>query len=136
MVRPALDKSISVTDFNEWHWLKAELFEFCQTYGLPKGGSKQDVLNRIAAFLNGDVVDKPAPATRSTSTRTKKSAPQSPTPATIATIAVPETPEPVIESQFEYNKHFREYYDANPDATREQVIAAWAKKHAVSTRGF
>jgi hypothetical protein len=30
-----------------------------------------------------------------------------------------------ILPQLEYNRHFREFFAANPDATRDQAIAAW-----------
>ena len=33
-----------------------------------------------------------------------------------------------IPEQLEYNRHFREYFHANPGATREAAIAAWWKK--------
>jgi hypothetical protein len=33
-----------------------------------------------------------------------------------------------IGEQFEYNRHFREYFLAHPDATREEAVAAWKRK--------
>lgn len=33
-----------------------------------------------------------------------------------------------IGEQFEYNRHFREYFLTHPGATREEVIAAWKRK--------
>lgn len=33
-----------------------------------------------------------------------------------------------IGEQFEYNRHFRDYFSTHPNATREEAIAAWKKK--------
>lgn len=35
-----------------------------------------------------------------------------------------------IGDQFEYNRHFREYYSTHPEATREEAIAAWKRKRS------
>ena len=35
-----------------------------------------------------------------------------------------------IAPQFEYNRHFRDYFANNPNATRAEAIAAWNKKKA------
>ena len=37
-------------------------------------------------------------------------------------------PKSDIAPQFEYNRHFRAYFEANPNATREEAIAAWHAK--------
>ncbi len=36
-----------------------------------------------------------------------------------------------IPEQLEYNRHFREYFSANPGATREEAIAAWWAKRGM-----
>jgi hypothetical protein len=37
---------------------------------------------------------------------------------------------PEIKPQFEYNGHVREFYRANPGATKQQMLDAWWKKRA------
>lgn len=37
---------------------------------------------------------------------------------------------PEIKPQFEYNRHVREFYRANPGATNQQMLDAWWKKRA------
>jgi hypothetical protein len=45
--------------------------------------------------------------------------------------AANESPERTeIAPQFEYNRHTRAYYEAHPDATREDVIRAWKQLRA------
>jgi len=43
-------------------------------------------------------------------------------------------PAPEIGEQFEYNRHTREFFAANPGATREQAIDAWWKKRGARRR--
>jgi hypothetical protein len=39
-VRPNLDGSISVDDFQNYYWLKEELTEFCREKGISTQGGK------------------------------------------------------------------------------------------------
>ena len=49
--RPPLNKNISIEDFREFYWLKAELVEFCKQEGLSKQGGKIQIANRIEDYL-------------------------------------------------------------------------------------
>ncbi len=40
----------------------------------------------------------------------------------------PDAPTRPIPEQLEYNRHFREYFQSHPNATREAAIAAWWAK--------
>ena len=51
--RPALTPSLSEREFVRWYWLKRELVDFCRAQGVPAGGSKQAVAERVAARLAG-----------------------------------------------------------------------------------
>jgi hypothetical protein len=42
----------------------------------------------------------------------------------------PGTPKPAIVAQNQYNLHTRQYYQAHPNATRAEVIAAWKARRA------
>lgn len=43
-------------------------------------------------------------------------------------------PRAAIGAQFEYNRHIREFFQANPGATRDQAIAAWwARRRGAGT---
>ncbi|HFJ9454988.1 TPA: DUF6434 domain-containing protein [Bacillus cereus] len=50
-MRPSLTKTISLTDFQNYYWLKAELQTFCRKHGLPASGSKTEITERISHYL-------------------------------------------------------------------------------------
>lgn len=51
-MRPTLTKSISLEDFQNYYWLKAELQTFCREHGLPASGSKIEITERISHYLH------------------------------------------------------------------------------------
>ncbi|EEM95039.1 DUF6434 domain-containing protein [Bacillus thuringiensis] len=50
-MRPPLTKSISLEDFQNYYWLKAELQTFCRENGLPASGSKIEITDCISHYL-------------------------------------------------------------------------------------
>lgn len=57
MDRPKITKELDSKTFLSFYYLKEELIEFCRENNLPLTGSKIDITNRIAAFLdNGEVI--------------------------------------------------------------------------------
>lgn len=59
-MRPSLTKTISLTDFQNYYWLKAELQTFCREHGLPASGSKTEITERISHYLTTGKVLKTA----------------------------------------------------------------------------
>ncbi|MEL6505475.1 MAG: DUF6434 domain-containing protein [Pseudomonadota bacterium] len=57
--RPAIETITTGAELTRWYWLKAELEAEFQRLGLPTGGSKQDLTDRLAHFLDTDEVLKP-----------------------------------------------------------------------------
>lgn len=51
-MRPTLTKSISLEDFQNYYWLKAELQTFCREHDFPASGSKIEITERISHYLN------------------------------------------------------------------------------------
>lgn len=49
--RPELSRNISAEVFRNYYYLKEELVKFCRKYGLQPTGSKQELTDRIAYFL-------------------------------------------------------------------------------------
>lgn len=49
--RPILSNNISITDFQEFYWLKIELLVFCRKEGLRSSGSKLELTNQIIKYL-------------------------------------------------------------------------------------
>jgi hypothetical protein len=52
MDRPILDKNISLTDFNDFYWLKEELITFCKDNYIPSTGGKIEIADRIRSFIS------------------------------------------------------------------------------------
>lgn len=49
--RPTLTKEISIHDFNNYYWYKAELLDFCRLEHLNKSGGKIELASRIEKYL-------------------------------------------------------------------------------------
>ena len=49
--RPNLDNNLSSSDFREYYYLKEELVNFCKRYDIQTTGSKTELTERIANFL-------------------------------------------------------------------------------------
>jgi len=50
--RPSLNKQLDSAVFREYYYLKEELIVFCRQNGLPVSGSKDELTERIAFFLD------------------------------------------------------------------------------------
>ena len=59
--RPELNKELDAATFRSFYYLKQELTDFCKENGLPASGSKIELTNRIAYFLDTGKVQKPSP---------------------------------------------------------------------------
>lgn len=68
--RPVASHALSAQEFVRWYWTKAELVAFARSLGLPAGGSKIDLTDRIRGHLAGE----PPPAAGG-SVRTRLSGP-------------------------------------------------------------
>ena len=62
--RPELDQKLDSGTFLAFYWLKEELVAFCRKSGLPVSGSKQELTQRIAVFLDSGKVTGTAAARR------------------------------------------------------------------------
>jgi len=51
-MRPELNDNISLQDFNDYYWLKAELTDFCRQKRLSTSGSKELLNQRIKDYLS------------------------------------------------------------------------------------
>src|SRR5690606_38966106 len=52
MERHLLNKYISLTDFNDFYWLKQELIDFCKTIGISTSGGKIEISDRIRHYIS------------------------------------------------------------------------------------
>ena len=58
--RPELNKKLDAATFRSFYYLKQELADFCKENGLPTSGSKIELTDRIAYFLDTGSVLKPS----------------------------------------------------------------------------
>jgi hypothetical protein len=52
-MRPELDAVQDPTDITGWYWTKSELIQIARRLGVPRSGSKQDLIEAITASLAG-----------------------------------------------------------------------------------
>ncbi len=64
--RPDLNITLDVNTFRSYYYLKEELVQFCRENHLPVSGSKLELIERIACFLDSGTVVK-APKQKSVS---------------------------------------------------------------------
>ncbi|MFD7628282.1 DUF6434 domain-containing protein [Streptomyces sp. NPDC059851] len=62
--RPVPNPALSGAELRRWYWTLAELTSLARTMGLPAGGGKAALTDRLAAALDGLPVPPPAPARR------------------------------------------------------------------------
>lgn len=60
--RPALTPDLTAEELGRGYWLRVELAGFARSLGLPSGGAKADLTERIAAHLGGTTPPAPVPA--------------------------------------------------------------------------
>ena len=49
--KPELNNKISLQDFKDFYWLKAELISFCKENNINRSGGKIEITNRIIYFI-------------------------------------------------------------------------------------
>lgn len=59
-LRPELTKELSISKFDEYYWLKAELQDFCREIGISASGSKEELTESIALYLETGQINKPS----------------------------------------------------------------------------
>ncbi|MCA0456677.1 MAG: SAP domain-containing protein [Chloroflexi bacterium] len=135
MQRPPLDLEIKVKDFLAFYWLKAELVEFCRANGLPTGGSKGELTERIAHFLRTGELLLPT-------TRPKiKSDGQLPTLDTIINKDYRSSQvnraffEEIIGKKFHFSTAFQQYFKDNVGKTFRDAIEYWYTLEERARRG-
>ena len=129
--RPILDKKISIKDFKDFYWLKAELTKFCSEIGINSSGGKIEISNRITEYLETGEIPK-------TKTIKRKKLPKSTTPITKETIVGVEYRSykekkdffvSVIGSKFHFTTHLLDYFKRNTGKkTYSDLVYEWHKE--------
>jgi Domain of unknown function (DUF6434)/SAP domain-containing new25 len=58
-VRPEIEAVKSGTTFKDWYWLKTEVMNHARMFGIPVTGGKFEIIDRIAAHLDGNTLPPP-----------------------------------------------------------------------------
>lgn len=132
MQRPTLNKNISLTDFNEFYWLKEELVAFCRTEGISTAGGKLELAKRIQTYLSTGEVVKPKPIIKkSKSTFDWKT--EALTPSTIITDSYKNSENvrafflSEIGSHFSFNVKFMNWMKQATGKTLQDAVDEWKK---------
>jgi hypothetical protein len=133
MARPPLDDGIGASDLCDYYWMKAELVDWCRRRGIPSGGGKLELIERMTRFIeNGDKGE--APVTRKFSTHARFDwANARLTESTVITSDYRATRnvraffENRIGGHFRINVPFTAWMRANAGKTLGDAVSAWKR---------
>jgi hypothetical protein len=133
MDRPNLNKTISLTDFNEFYWLKEELIDFCKTVGISTSGGKIAIADRIRHYLQtGEIPAVPTKPQRKSRFNWDTE------PLTTETVITDNYKNgenvrnffiQTIGSHFSFNVVFIKWMKENVGKTLADAIAEWKRIH-------
>jgi hypothetical protein len=126
--RPALSTDLSSAEFQRWYWLKAELVDFARPFGISATGSKPELANRIAAWLDGR---SPQTSARRTTVSRRISEPLTRETVVGPHQAASQQLRPFFESQigtsFSYDIHMRTFLASATSKTLGDAVDHWYK---------
>lgn len=126
-MRPELTRDLNVGDFRNFYWLKEELQTFCKGNGISASGTKIEITDRIAVFLETGKIQKPM---RKRNTSTKKVKLEELSLDTVITEnhrcsqAVRAFFKSVIP-KFHFSTYIQNYFKENVGKTYQDVVDAW-----------
>lgn len=127
LLRPDLTTNISVDDFHNFYWLKAELQTFCKKNGISTSGSKNEISDRIAVFLETGEIQKPM---RKRNTSSKKVKLEDLSLDTV--ITQDHRCSQVVRAffkteipNFHFSTYIQNYFKKNVGKTYRDVVDAW-----------
>lgn len=132
MARPALNAQLNADTFLRWYWLKDELAAFCRSIGIPSGGSKQTLTERIVRYLATGETSAPEP--RKTSHKG-----QMPAASTRETVIGPGWTcsqalraffEQELGRSFHFDATLRDFIHHKQGKTLQEAIHAWQNAQA------
>ena len=123
--RPELNNVLDGKSFRKWYWLKEELVSFCKANEIPATGSKTELTERIAYFLDTGKVKK--------ITKTKRAS-NKVTDFTLESIIESDFVcsevhraffKEQIGASFSFNVAFQKWLKANTGKTYKEAVAAY-----------
>lgn len=126
-MRPELTRDLNVNDFCDFYWLKEELQTFCRGNGISASGSKLEISDRIAVFLETGKIQKPMRKNSSSSTKVKLEELSLDTVITeshrcsqvVRAFFVSVIP------KFHFSTYIQNYFKENVGKTYRDVVDAW-----------
>ncbi len=132
--RPNLDEKISVQDFIDFYWLKAELIKFCRKTGISYAGGKIEITNRIIEYLETGKI------TKTKKTRQKK-LPKPTQPLTLETVIGVDYRtykekkaflQSIIGDHFHFTIHLLDFFKQNVGKkTYGDIVDEWYQEQAL-----
>lgn len=129
-MRPELEKELKANVFRDFYWLKEELQTFCREYGMSASGSKIEITDRIAIFLETGEIQKPIRKRSSPWQETKLEELSLDTVITEnhrCSQVVRAFFKSVIP-KFHFSTHIQNYLKGNVGKTYRDVVDAWYKE--------
>ena len=126
-MRPELTRDLNAEDFRDFYWLKEELQTFCRGNGISASGSKREITDRIAVFLETGEIQKPM---RKRSTSTKQLSLEELSLDTVITenhrcSQVVRTFFKSVIPKFHFSTYIQDYFKENVGKTYQDVVDAW-----------
>src|SRR5699024_1361193 len=126
-MRPELTRDLNVDDFRNFYWLKEELQIFCRENGISASGSKIEITDRIAVFLETGKIQKPM---RKRNAATKKVNLEELSLDTIITenhrcSQVVRAFFKSVIPKFHFSTYIQNYFKENVGKTYQDVVDAW-----------
>lgn len=126
-MRPELTRDLNVDDFRNFYWLKEELQTFCRGNGISASGSKIELTDRIAVFLETGKIQKPM-RKRSTSTIQVKLEELSLDTVITENHRCSQVVRAFFKSvipKFHFSTYIQNYFKENVGKTYRDVVDAW-----------
>ena len=137
--RPNLNPDISLDDYLNYYWLKAEMVSFCRKVGINPDGWKLEIHDRIIEYLTTrKIVKKKVSSTKVQSNDEVFNI----TLDTIVNSSFKRNPETTaffkeVDSRFHYSVRLNQYIRNNiGEITYGDIIVEWKKEHNQKRRGI
>ena len=139
--RPELNNVLDGKTFLKWYWLKEELTGFCKANGIPASGSKNELTERIACFLDTGKVPAVTKIRRVSSKVTSINLDSLIEPDLVCSevhraffkehIGASFSFNVAFDKQFEYNTYVRDFMAANKGRSLNDAIKCWNYKKSM-----
>lgn len=129
-MRPGLTRDLNVKDFRNYYWLKEELQSFCKENAISASGSKIEISERIAIFLETGKIQKPM---RKRSSSARKITLEELSLSTVITenhrcSQVVRAFFTSVIPKFHFSTYIQNYFKENVGKTYQDAVNAWYKE--------